>query len=244
VGAKKKCPFLAWGFTSSPHLGRQLVHSQPSKAQPSQPSKLSSVDRSMEIQGMEATRMYEKLIHKAKAIKLGAACIVLAEWPKVGGARLGGRREQNFPTSVIRGACRQGVAWDVKRFFQVLRAYIPILLWGKCALLPVPFILMGPSSIQGACNHHQCLLGSPAAGKPSESSATGEAIWLELFNTCPFVNNTLSSLGPHLHQTVHMLLSNSSQDILASIPPTTFSDSSFVARHILKAGVVRQSPLG
>lgn len=131
----------------------------------------------MEIQGMEATRMYEKLIHKARAIKLGAACTVLAEWPGVGGARLGGRRQQNFPTSVNgvgwgKGGTRhQGVAWDVKRLFQVLRACFPILLWGKCALLPVSFILMGPGSIQGACNHHQCLLVSPETGKPTESSA-------------------------------------------------------------------------
>lgn len=42
---------------------------------------------------MEAIRMYEKLIYKVKVIKLGVVCIVLVEWLKVGGARLGGRRE-------------------------------------------------------------------------------------------------------------------------------------------------------
>lgn len=51
---------------------------------------------------MEATRMYEKLIHKAKAIKLGAA-VSCWQCPGVGGVRLGGRREQNLPASVNRG---------------------------------------------------------------------------------------------------------------------------------------------
>lgn len=72
-------------------------NSKPSKLQPYKTYKLSSVDRSTEIRGMEATRMYEKLIHKTRAIKLGAACTVLAEWP---GWRV---KEQNFPTSVNRG---------------------------------------------------------------------------------------------------------------------------------------------
>lgn len=120
------------------------MHSKPSKPQPSKPSKPSSVDRSMEIQGMEATGMYEKLIHKARVIKLGAACIVLAEWPGVGGGRLGGRREQNFPTSVNRGACRQGVAWDVKRLFQVPESMHPNSALGEVCSASCPFYLDGP----------------------------------------------------------------------------------------------------
>lgn len=177
------------------------MHSKPSKPQPYKTYELSSVDRSTEIQEMEATRMYQKLIHKTRVIKLGAACAVLAEWS--------GWREKGTELSNIcqQGACRQGVAWDVKRVFQVLRACIPILLWGKRAPLPVPFISMGSSSIQGACNHHYSLLGSPEAGKLTESSGTPEPTWLELFNTFPFVNSTPSSSEPHLHQAVHTLLS-------------------------------------
>lgn len=88
------CP----GLCQLTSLGQVMVCSKPSKLHSRK-----GIDRSVEIQRMEATRMYEKLIHKARAIKLGAACLMLASWPQVGGARLGGRREQNLPTSVNRG---------------------------------------------------------------------------------------------------------------------------------------------
>lgn len=88
------CP----GLCRLTSLGQVVVCSKPSKLHPRK-----GIDKSVEIQRMEATRMYEKLIHKDRAIKLGEACIMLAEWPRVGGARLGGRREQNLPPSVNGG---------------------------------------------------------------------------------------------------------------------------------------------
>lgn len=54
------------------------------------------------FRGIEATSVHEKLTHKSRAVKLAVACIVLAEWRGVGGVRLGGRREQNLPTSAYR----------------------------------------------------------------------------------------------------------------------------------------------
>lgn len=90
VGAKKMClPCL--GLCRLASLRQVVVSSKPSKLRPRK-----GVDRSMEIQKMEATRMYEKLIHKARAIKLGAACIMLAEWPGVSGARSGVEGNRTF----------------------------------------------------------------------------------------------------------------------------------------------------
>lgn len=73
----EKHSFLAWGFASYLSPGQVVLPLQ-SLQFPEQ------VDRSMEIQRLEATGMLQEQIYKTKAMKLGTPCVILANTARGG----------------------------------------------------------------------------------------------------------------------------------------------------------------